>query len=87
LEIIPSSHTEIIISPPPYIVRSVNGIPDGFGDMSFLQKYRFLSGNEERGNYILAFLGASLPTGAYTNGVKDSTITPTIAAGRAGAQL
>jgi hypothetical protein len=83
LEIIRPSHTEIIISPPPYIVRSVNGVPDGFGDLSFLLKYRFLSGNEERGNYILtAFLGASLSTGSYTNGVKDSTITPTIAAGK-----
>jgi hypothetical protein len=83
LEIIPASHTEIIISPPPYIVRSVNGVPDGFGDISFLLKYRLLTGNEEHGNYILtAFLGGSLPTGSYTNGVRDATVTPTIAAGK-----
>jgi len=83
LELIPSRHTEIIINPPPYIVRSFNGVPDGFGDVSFLLKYRFLAANEEHGNYLLtAFLGASIPTGSYTNGVKEATITPTIAGGK-----
>lgn len=83
LEIIPARHVELIVSPPPYIVRSFNGVPDGFGDLSFLLKYRFLAGNEEHGNYILtAFLGASLPTGSYTNGAKHATITPTLAAGK-----
>jgi hypothetical protein len=83
LEIIPTRHTEIIVSPPPYIVRSFNGVPDGFGDLSFLLKYRFLAANEEKGNYIFtAFLGASLPTGSHTNGALDSTITPTLAAGK-----
>jgi hypothetical protein len=83
LEIIPATHIELLINPPPYIVRSVNGVPDGFGDLSFLLKYRLLAANEENGNYILtAFLGASVPTGSYTNGTVDSTITPTIAAGK-----
>ena len=83
LELIPARHVELIVSPPPYIVRSFNGVPDGFGDLSFLLKYRFLTGNEEHGNYILtAFLGASLPTGSYTNGAKDATVTPTLAAGK-----
>jgi hypothetical protein len=83
LEIIPSRNIEIIVSPPPYIVRSFNGVPDGLGDMSFLLKYRVFTGNEEHGNYIVtAFLGASLPTGSYTNGTKDATVTPTLAAGK-----
>jgi len=83
LEIIPATHIELLINPPPYVVRSVNGVPDGFGDLSFLLKYRFFAANEEKGNYILtAFLGASVPTGSYTNGTLDSTITPTIAAGK-----
>lgn len=56
-------------------------MPDGFGDLSFLLKYHFLT-NEEKGNYIFtAFLSASLPTGSHTNGALDSTITPTLAAG------
>ena len=83
LEIIPTRRTEIIVNLPPYIVRSINGVPDGFGDVSFLLKYRLLSSNEEHGNYIFtAFLGGSLPTGSYTNGAKDATITPTLAAGK-----
>ena len=83
LEIIPSSHIELIFSLPPYLVRSVNGVPGGFGDVSFLLKYRVLSANEQHGNYILtAFLGGSVPTGSYTNGTRDATITPTIAAGK-----
>lgn len=83
LEIIPAEHIELIFSPPPYIVRSVNGVPDGSGDLSFLLKYRFFASNEEGGNYIFtAFLGGSLPTGSYTNGTRDATITPTLAAGK-----
>jgi hypothetical protein len=83
LEFIPARHVELIVSPPPYVVRSFNGVPDGFGDLSLLLKYRFLTGNEEHGNYILtAFLGGSLPTGSYTNGAKDATVTPTLAAGK-----
>jgi hypothetical protein len=83
LEIIPSRHTELIFGPPPYIVRSINGVPDGYGDVSFLLKYRFLAANEEKGNYIVtAFLGGSLPTGSYTNGARGATITPTLAAGK-----
>lgn len=83
LEIIPARHIELIVSPPPYLARSFNGVPDGFADLSFLLKYRFLAATEEHGNYILtAFLGASLPTGSYSNGVPDATITPTLAAGK-----
>ena len=83
LEIIPSRHIELIFSLPPYIVRSVNGVPDGYGDVSFLLKYRFASANEEHGNYIVtAFLAGSIPTGSYTNGTLDATFTPTIAVGK-----
>jgi hypothetical protein len=83
LEIILSRRTEIIISPPPYIVRSFNGVPDGFGYLSFLLKYRFLAANEEKGNCIFtAVLSASLPPGSHTNGALDSTITPSLAAGK-----
>ena len=83
LEIIPTEHAELIFSPPPFITRSFNGVPDGYGDVSFLLKYRFLSANEEAGNYIFtAFLGGSIPTGSHTNGARDATVTPTLAAGK-----
>jgi len=88
LEIIPARHIELIVSPPPFIVRSINGVPDGYGDVSFLLKYRILAANEEHGNYILTvFLGGTLPTGSYTNGAKDATITPTLAAGKGWGQF
>ncbi len=83
LEIIPTGPTEVIFSLPPYIARSFSGVPDGYGDVSFLLKYRFLSANEEGGNYIFtAFLGGSIPTGTHTNGSRDATVTPTLAAGK-----
>ncbi len=83
LELIPLEKVEVILSLPPYLVHRNPKIPDGFGDFSFLLKYRLLSANEEGGNYILtAFLGVSLPTGSGTNGAQDAIITPTIAYGK-----
>ena len=46
LELIPSARTELIIGIPPYIVHG-NSVKDGFGDQSFLLKFRVLSQNEE----------------------------------------
>ena len=88
IELIPWYKTEIIIQAPPYYVY--HGDPsehDGAGDIQFLVKYRLLSRNEKHGNYIItAFLGWSLPTGSYSNGVvtgaNSATITPTIAYGK-----
>jgi hypothetical protein len=83
LEIIPQNHIELLVNPPPYITRSAGGSPDGWGDMSFLMKYRIFSGNEQHGNYILtAFLGGTIPTGSQKNGTPDATISPTIAGGK-----
>jgi hypothetical protein len=83
LEVIPEPHIELLLNLPPYLVRSTNGVPDGYGDVSFLMKYRFASANEEHGNYIItAFFGGSIPTGSYTNGTKEGTITPSLALGK-----
>jgi hypothetical protein len=83
LELIPVEKIEIILSVPPYVVHHDTGVRNGFGDASFLVKYRLLSANERQGNYILtAFLGWSLPTGQYTNGARHAVITPTIAYGK-----
>jgi hypothetical protein len=82
LELIPAERVEIIISPPPYIAHGSTE-QDGFGDVSFLLKYRLLAGNEQHGNYILTvFFGATAPTGQAKNGAQDATVTPTIAAGK-----
>ena len=83
IEIIPSSHVELLINPPPYIARTNSDEHDGFGDFSYLLKYRILASNEQNGNYILtAFFGGTFPTGSYTNGTKDATISTTLAAGK-----
>jgi hypothetical protein len=83
LELIPFRNTEILISTPPYVTHDKPGVQDGIGDMSLLLKYRVAAGNEEGGNYIVtAFLGASVPTGTYSNGATAAVLTPTIAAGK-----
>jgi hypothetical protein len=82
LELIPERHTEIIINIPPFYNRS-NGASDGFGDISFLGKYRFYARNEEHGSAIItAFLAGSIPTGKNGNGSCCSVVTPTLAVGK-----
>ncbi len=83
LELIPQSHIELLINAPPYIRHSPNPATNGVGDVSFVMKYRILSANEEKGNYILtAFFGGNVTTGTYKNGARSSTLTPTLAGGK-----
>ena len=79
LELIPTEHTEIILGMPPYQVP-VNG-PDGFGNIPLTLKYRFLTANEEHGNYIVTgFLAGSIPCGRFATSY--ASITTTIAFGK-----
>jgi hypothetical protein len=83
LELIPTEHTEVIIGLPPYLSHDYPKAADGFGDESFLLKYRIVAENEESGNYIVtAFLGATIPTGEFKNGSSDAVVTPTLAFGK-----
>jgi len=84
LELIPQKHIEVIlVAPPAFMVHNNPKVKDGFGDWSFLVKYRLLASNEKHGNYILtAFLQVTLPTGQYKNGATNSIVTPTIAYGK-----
>jgi hypothetical protein len=83
LLLIPSEHLNVVITPPSYFVHESPKIQDGFGDLSFLLKYRIAASNEERGNYVVtAFLGSTIPTGSYNNGVHDSVVTPTLGLGK-----
>lgn len=82
LEVIPLSRIELIFNVPPYLQHNSTA-KDGFGDVSFLMKYRFFARNEEHGNVILTgFVSGSVPTGSYTNGAKDAAVTPTLAFGK-----
>lgn len=84
LEIIPTPNTEIILGEPADQTRDTpKGTVVGWADETLLLKYRFLSRNEESGNYIVSgFLGVSVPTGseAFTN--HTTVVTPSIAVGK-----
>ncbi len=83
LELIPTHNTELIINVPPYLIHSNPNVVDGWGDVSFLLKYRLAAGNEKHGNYIVtAFLAGSIPTGTYKNGAESAIVTPTVAVGK-----
>ena len=83
LELIPTERTELLISAPPYLTHSGSNLQDGWGDMTFLFKYRVAAGSEEQGNYVVtAFLSSTVPTGVYSNGAARATFTPTLALGK-----
>jgi len=83
LTTIPVDRVEININLPPYFAHHEAGVRDGFGDFSFLAKFRMVAANHEKGDYALtAFLGVTFPTGSYKNGSLHPVITPTIAGGK-----
>jgi hypothetical protein len=83
LNLVPGLNSEFDFYYPPYFQHNTPKVKDGFGDVAFLYKYRILSRNEEGGNYMLsAQLGATIPTGSHTNGSPDSSVTPTLLAGK-----
>lgn len=82
LELIPARRIELLANLPPFFAHQ-NGAKDGFGDASFLMKFRAFSRNEKTGNAIVtAFLGASIPTGKNANGSCCAIVTPSIAMGK-----
>src|SRR5580658_7906596 len=60
--IVPGANTEIAIDLPPYIQHNTKAV-DGWGDFSFLVKYRIASGNAQHGTYTLsAWVLTTVPT-------------------------
>ncbi len=83
LNLIPVANTEIDTNLPPYFFHSTPKVLNGAGDMSFLLKYRFLSGNAQHGSYVVsAYLSATIPTGSYKNGSTDAVVLPNIGLGK-----
>lgn len=83
LEIVPTEHTEVLISAPPYLTHSSPQVRDGFGDIGFVFKYRVAAGDERQGNYIVTtFLSTTVPTGSYSNGATHATFAPTLGLGK-----
>lgn len=83
LELIPSEKTEFIIGFPAWQSESTYPQKNGWADQTFLVKYRIISENEKKGNYILtAFMGMSVPNGSNDYSSHHYSFTPTIAFGK-----
>jgi hypothetical protein len=79
---IPWNNTEFALDLPAYIEHNSTAV-DGWGDMSFLGKYRIASGNEQHGTYtVSAFVQATVPTGNYKNGSADASVGPNMGVGK-----
>jgi hypothetical protein len=83
LLLIPNEHINFVLTPPAYFAHENAKIHDGFGDMSFLLKYRLAAANEEQGNYVVtAFVSTTIATGAYKNGAPHAMINPSVGFGK-----
>lgn len=86
VEFIPTYETEVSLGMPPFeeSTAAAGKTTSGWGDWpAFLLKYRFLSANEQSGNYIVTgFIQMYAPTGygAVTNSVY--VVQPTLAVGK-----
>ena len=84
LELIPTETNELLINPPAWQEKRAVAHPvAGWLDDQFLVvKQRFISANEEQGNYILTgFLGITAPSGNTNFTNRAWIVTPTIAGG------
>src|SRR3984957_11764833 len=83
LNLVPGFNSEFDIYYAPYMQHNTPKVKDGFGDVGFLYKYRFFSRNEKQGDFMLsAQLVATIPTGSYSNGSPDASVTPTLLSGK-----
>ncbi|HQT26666.1 MAG TPA: hypothetical protein PLK99_08740 [Burkholderiales bacterium] len=84
LELILSERFQVQIGVPAYIEKDSPKVrTSGWGDEALLGKYRFLSANEENGNYVVSgSLGLSLPSGSTGFTSRSAIFTPVLAAGK-----
>ncbi len=87
IEFIPTERTEVFFGVPPYDTRTSAGgrlLAEGWGDWPvFLVKYRFLSANEDSGNYVVTgFFQLSTPTGNAAFSNHFYVLQPTVAFGK-----
>jgi hypothetical protein len=82
-KLIPAPRIELQLNLPPYLSHENPTVKDGWSDVSFNLKYRFLARPEKKGNLIFTgFMGGSAPTGQYKNGSTAASLIPTLAAGK-----
>lgn len=79
---IPGANIEVDIDLPPYIKHNTTAV-DGWGDFSFLAKYRIASGNARHGAYTLsAWALTTVPTGQAKNGSANASVQPNLGGGK-----
>lgn len=79
---IPGGNFEVDVDLPPYIKHNSAAV-DGWGDFSFLTKYRIASGNAKHGTYTLsAWALFTVPTGQAKNGSTNASIQPNLGGGK-----
>ncbi len=84
LEFMPAEPLQFIIGVPPYqTITGGHGNHYGWGDESFLMKYRLASANEKEGDYIVTvFMGMTVPNGSDEMSFHHFTFSPTLAFGK-----
>lgn len=83
IEFIPAERIQFIVGLPPYESENTSPAKNGWGDQSFLMKYRFAAANEDEGNYILTgFMGVTVPNGSADYSTKHFVYSPTLAGGK-----
>ena len=82
MEIIPTTRLEVAFAMPPHLTHQ-SSVPDGFGDWSFLVKFRAFSAPEGEGAYFVGFvLNATFPTGNTANSAGHAVWSPAVAFGK-----
>jgi hypothetical protein len=82
INLVPWANTELAIDLPPWFKHNTTA-RDGFGDFSFLVKYRIASGNAQHGSYTLsAWALTTVPTGSYKNGTTNASVQPNLGVGK-----
>ncbi|MGD0892115.1 MAG: hypothetical protein ABR923_11310 [Terracidiphilus sp.] len=82
LNLVPWANTELVVDLPPYIQHNTKAI-NGWGDFSFLVKYRIASGNETHGDYTFsAWVLTTVPTGSHKNGSTNASVQPNVGGGK-----
>lgn len=80
--IVPRANTEIAVNIPPFIEHNTTAV-DGWGDFSFLVKYRLASGNRQHGTFVLsAWALTTVPTGQAKNGSTNASVQPNLGGGK-----
>jgi hypothetical protein len=83
LEFIPAEQVQFIVGIPPWQTQDTSPRKEGWGDQSFLMKYRLFAANEDEGDYVLTlFAGLTVPNGSDNYTSHHCAFSPATAYGK-----